>query len=132
VCEVGSDELVVRIDIGFGRICTFELITTLMLPALPLTIGPVPLHARTGFPAWTFAETGWTTTPGNKFESTSGTSTEETDRGDESSVLTEMSSDSRDCRESHSSAVISVSSCVVPSPYKHIPYVLGGLFIKTS
>jgi len=59
-------------------------------------------------------------TLGNTVVSISGTSTEETDKGDESSLLTEISSVNSDCSESHSSAVISVISCVVPSLYKHV------------
>jgi len=114
---VGSDALVDRMDIGFGRIFTFELSITPTLPTVPFTTDPVQLPADSDVVAGTvttFAETGWTT--GNISESTSTSSTEEADVGDKSSVLTEMSSDSRECSESHSSAVISVISCLVLSP----------------
>jgi len=115
--------LVVRIDIGFGRIFTFELRTTRTLFAFPFVAGTFPpaekLDVATGTPTTFVDETGWTTTLGNIVESNSGTSTEETDSGDESSVLTEISSQSKECSESHSSAVISVISCVFTSLYKH-------------
>jgi len=127
--------LVARIDIGFGRICTFEFSTTPTLLAFPFTTEPVLLPARTDVDAagtlTMFTEAGSTTTPGKNFVSISGTSMEETDVGDESSVFMEMSSVSRDCNESHSSAVISVMSGLVLSPYRHIPSELGESVIST-
>jgi len=113
-------------DIGFGRICTFEFSTTLILVPLTFETGPVRLPVRIDPVAGTITsvDPGWTTTPGNILVSTSGTSTEETDSGDDISVLTEISSVSSEWRKSHSSAAISVISGLLLSPYKQQKVVL--------
>ena len=127
---MGNDVLVARSDSGFGRIFTFEFSTTLKSGALSLTMPTVPAALLLTTDAvmgtlMTFAETGWTTTPGNALQSSSET-------GEDRSVLIDTSSQRRDCNESHSSAVISVISCVLPSPYKYAHYSTNTMFKKWS